>query len=102
MDRTILDLPEFKMRWLRQIHQDEAVSYTAFYTCFYLCDRFLVSPDRCIEIALDDIAAGGKIHIRTVLELTKTLMARGHLRFEYRPGRGKKKRYWLLLKEQQD
>jgi hypothetical protein len=29
-------------------------------------------------------------------------MARGHIRFEYRPGRGKKKRYWLLLKEAHD
>jgi hypothetical protein len=86
------------MQWLRQVHRDEALPYTAFYTCFYLCEHCLVGPNQYFEIPQGDIAAGGKIHTRTVRELTKTLMSRGHIRFEYRPGRGKMKRYWLVLK----
>ena len=53
-DTLVDDLHEFEMQWLRQVHRDEALPYTAFYT--------------------------------------------GHIRFEYRPGRGEMKRYWLVLK----
>src|SRR5262245_61378499 len=85
-----LDIRDFKMQWLRQIHADETLGHTSFYACFYLCDQFLQNPNTYIEISREEIAKGGKISIRTVQILTKALAERGHIAFQYVPGKGKK------------